>query len=53
MDRDFIAIDKTLAIELRKFAFEKHGTTYGAIKSEVEEAIKKHIKSHKTYGETA
>lgn len=42
--RDFIAIDSVLARELREFAFEKHKTTYGTIKTETEEAIKKHIR---------
>lgn len=43
MKRGFIAISEELATELRKFAFENHGTTYGAIKKEAEKAIKKHI----------
>ena len=47
MKRNFIAIDPELATKLRKYAFEKHGTVYGKIKIEAEEAIKKHIKGHK------
>ena len=43
-ERDFIAINSELAAELRRFVFEKHKTTYGAIKAEAEEAIKKHIR---------
>lgn len=39
-----LAIDEELARELREFAFVRHGTTYGAIKEETEEAIKKHIR---------
>lgn len=40
-----IKIDDELARELREFVFEKHGTTYGAIKLEVERAIRTHIKN--------
>lgn len=42
--RKMIAIDSELAAKLRQFAFKKYGTTYGVIKSEVEEAIKSYIK---------
>lgn len=42
--RQAVPINSELMKELRRYAFEKHGTTYGAIKSEVEEAIKRHIR---------
>jgi hypothetical protein len=42
--RTDIKIDSGVAHELRKFAFEKHGTLHGTIKAESEAAILAHIK---------
>lgn len=43
MKRNYIAIDSEIASKLREFAFNKHGTLRGCLKSEAEMAILKHM----------
>jgi hypothetical protein len=42
-DRTDIKINSGIALELKKFCLEKHGTCHGTIKAEAEAAIQKHI----------
>ncbi len=42
--RRTVSIDLKLAEELREFAEKKHGMLHGAVKVEVENAIRSHIK---------
>ncbi|VVB88870.1 Uncharacterised protein [uncultured archaeon] len=41
--RKSISIDRGIANELAEFAEKKHGFKHGSVKTEAEEAIKKHI----------
>jgi len=43
MSKADIKIDSEIAQQLREYAFKKHGRFRGAIKTEVEAAILKHI----------
>ncbi|HIH44223.1 MAG TPA: hypothetical protein HA257_03835 [Candidatus Methanoperedenaceae archaeon] len=44
MERTTIAISKVLYSSFREFAEKKHGMIHGAVKTEAENALRKHIK---------
>jgi hypothetical protein len=42
-----VEIEDVLLVKFRKFAVDKHGTIYRALRPEVELALKKHLESER------